>query len=123
MLTLTPVSGAPVLSATLPRRTDERVKSMVPGATPVWIGLAPVYKNSVEAKKLLAPVGSSLGATVEGSGGNPLPDTLMLNAWVLLPPRPSVTRTVTPKVPLEPGVQVISPLELMLMFIGDTESP
>src|SRR5262249_3269797 len=122
MLMVTPVTGAPVLSATLPRSTDTRFKSIVFGTTPVCIGFGPEYRNAVDANMLLAPVGSSGGATVLGSGGSPLPETRMLKDCVALPPRPSVTRTVTANVPDEPGVHVTSPPLLMLMPVGETES-
>ena len=71
MLMLTPGSGAPARVSTRPRMTMTRCGSMVPGSTPVWMGLGPLYRKSVALYMLVATPRSSGGASVDGSGGMP----------------------------------------------------
>src|SRR5450759_1704322 len=68
---VTPESGVWSRCLTLPRMTAARFASMVPGATPVWIGFGPVYKNSVAPASNVATPGGIGGAMEAGSGGNP----------------------------------------------------
>ena len=69
--TCVPEMGVPSPLRTRPRSTATRVISMVPGMTPVWMGSAPVYRNSVDEAMSVGTLGSTGGATVAGSGGNP----------------------------------------------------
>src|SRR5690348_2247690 len=67
---VTPASGCASRVSTRPRRTAARCGSIVPAATPVWIGLLPVYRKRVSLKVSLATDRSIGGATLLGSGGS-----------------------------------------------------
>src|SRR5437660_7369882 len=62
--------GWPSRAMTLPRSTATRLESIVPWATPVCIGVLPVYRNWVEVRTSEATLLFSGGATLLGSGGS-----------------------------------------------------
>src|SRR6266403_1909172 len=72
MVTRTALKPAPVESMTLPRTIAARLRSIVPGATPVCTGFGPVYRNPVDSAMVVATEGSTGGAIVAGSGGRPV---------------------------------------------------
>ena len=82
---VTPESGVLSRFRTLPRTTAARPASMVPGATPVWIALGPVYKNVVAVASCVATPCGTGGAMAAGSGGNP-PVSILCNRKKRLTP-------------------------------------
>src|SRR5689334_14859232 len=74
----TPDSGVPSRCVTFPRRTAARIATMVPGATPAWMGLEPAYRKAVEVERSVNWVGLTVGATVFGSGGMNVVDVVLV---------------------------------------------
>src|SRR3954447_13605480 len=70
MVTRTPGSGAPSRVRTRPRRTEARCGAIAFGATPVWIGLAPLNRNAVASENVVTCVRFIAGAAACGSGGS-----------------------------------------------------
>ncbi|XXY47146.1 hypothetical protein WME91_44800 [Sorangium sp. So ce269] len=54
-----PESGAPSVPRTCPRRTAARCGAKVPGATPIWTGLGPLYRKADAFMSAVATVRSS----------------------------------------------------------------
>ena len=100
----TPERAFPSLVMIFPRNTAARFASIVPGATPVWTGTAPVYRNSVAFARLVATVGSIGGATVPGSGGSPPPGPREITRLTKLPSRTELHPTGVWLITLPAGI-------------------